>query len=60
MDEYKSLKHSKKDAKDKDQRVNYRSIDKKPVENRQNRFACPNKDRCEEDYVCFSLSPDMK
>jgi hypothetical protein len=60
MDEYKSLKHSKKDAKDKDQRGNYRSIEKKPVEYRQNRFACPIKDRFEEDHICFSLSPDMK
>ena len=62
MDEYKSLKHSKKDAmsREKDQRGGHRSIEKKSVEKRQNRFAYPTRDRLEEEYLCFSLSPDMK
>ncbi len=62
MDEYKSLKHSKKDAmsREKDQRGGHRLIENKSVEKRQNRFAYPTRDRLEEDYVCFSLSPDIK
>ncbi len=59
MDEYKSLKDQKHPLRSKEQKdLRNKSSEKRSVDKRQNRFACPTgSSRMDEDFLCFSLSP---